>query len=95
MARTQPVAHKKNMIDFFDETRLESLANVGMLQRYEKLLVFHRSLVAQIPDEGTPVNPYAYNTHAGAYVRALDEARYHFEEALVAFGKQPDNNNKK
>jgi hypothetical protein len=40
---------------------------------------------AQLPDEGKPADPYLYSSHAGAFVRALDQAKDHWVKAKLSF----------
>jgi len=90
MAR--PFAPKQNLDDYW---KLKPVPDTGSVEklarnaRYNAFAKFSRDMTSSIPDTGTPANMYAYNSHAGQYLRNLDEARFHLEEMRDAFYGEP------
>lgn len=82
MARTLP-QHKTNYAGFVDPHYL--LTPVDPKAWRQKFQAFSDSCFDEIPDEGQPADAYMYNTHMGAFVRALDEAKDHFVKGFMAF----------
>ena len=85
---TQKPDHKRTYDNFIapkyseeDESKLVEIEEIYA----NKFQAFMDQLIADIPDEGKPANGYLYNTHAGAFVRALDEAKDHYVKARKAF----------
>lgn len=46
---------------------------------------FQDERLAELPDEPAPADAYMYNTHMGAFVRSLDQAKDHWLKAKLAF----------
>jgi|SRR5688500_2223068 len=51
---------------------------------------FSQARFAEIPDEGTPADGYMYNSHMGAFVRTLDQAKDHWLKGKLAFYAKRD-----
>jgi hypothetical protein len=83
MARTLP-QHKSNYASFIDPN-YQKVPEVNGWEIAKKFQAFQDSIIATIPDEGTPADAYMYNTHMGAFVRSLDEAKDHSVKASLAF----------
>ncbi len=83
MSRTQP-QHKANYANFInpDYERVAAVDGYALAQQFQ---AFQDVCMAQIPDEGAPADSYMFNTHMGAFVRALDEAKDHFVKGKLAF----------
>lgn len=64
---------------------LDTLTLEWMGKRWRLLKDFIKNDSQEIPNEGAPAEGYFYNTHMGAYVRSLDEAKYHLIQAKLAF----------
>jgi hypothetical protein len=85
MARTVP-QHKAQYAQFIAPgyredvlVKVDEEATAGEFQR------FSDACFAQLPDEGKPADPYLYSSHAGAFVRALDQAKDHWVKAKLSF----------
>lgn len=83
MARTLP-AHKINFGNFIDPD-YGKVAQVNSWEIAKTFEAFNQQRLDEIPDEGVPSDGYMYNTHMGAYARALDEAKDHYVKAKLAF----------
>lgn len=81
MARTLP-QHKALYDQFLDPRYPHPGMDGQTVEAFER---FHQERLAEIPNEGAPAEGYFYNTHMGAYVRSLDEAKYHLIQAKLAF----------
>jgi hypothetical protein len=83
MARTVP-AHKANFTKFIDPdyAKVPEVSGWEIAKTFE---IFNQQRLDEFPDDRTPKDPYMYNTHMGAYVRALDEAKDHFLKGRLAF----------
>jgi hypothetical protein len=70
-----------------------AVSGYGFAVRFE---VFHRSnlrTLEHLKESGklsAPINPFLFNTHMEAYVRALDEAKDHFLKACLAYSSERD-----
>jgi hypothetical protein len=83
MARSIP-QHKQNYVSFIDP----DYAKVSQVNGWEiakEFQAFQDTCFEQIPDEGAPADGYKYNSHMGAFVRSLDEAKDHFLKGKLAF----------
>jgi hypothetical protein len=83
MARTVP-QHKANFVSFIDPDYAK-VNEVNGWQIAKTFQAFQDTLVATIPDEGAPADPYMWNSHMGAFTRSLDEAKDHFVKGKLAF----------
>ncbi len=83
MARTRP-RHKAQYDNFIHP----NYGQTDDVNEIEITKVFQRlsdDLIQQIPDEGEPADGYMYNSHMGAFLRTLDQAKDHYVKALLAF----------
>lgn len=82
MART--LQHKSQYYRFIDPNyaRVEQVNGWEIAKKFE---AFSKECIDQIPDEGAPANAYGFNSHMGAFVRTLDQAKDHFVKAKLAF----------
>lgn len=77
-------AHKRNFVKYIASQRAES----DHVDREREAGVFQALIdncLAQLADDATPADGYAYNAHMGAMVRALDTAKEEWIKALHAF----------
>jgi hypothetical protein len=76
--------HKSNYARFVnpDYARVEQVNGYASAQQFQQFL---DALLAELPDEGAPADGYMYNSHMGALVRTLDEAKDHWIKAKLAF----------
>lgn len=83
MARTVP-QHKAQYQQFIDPdyAKVPSVNGWEIAKTFE---AFAQERINELPDEGAPGDPYMYNSHMGAFVRTLDEAKDHFLKAKLAF----------
>lgn len=82
MARTTP-QHKIGF-SFInpDYAKVEQVNGYEIAKQFQS---FADDCMKQIPDEGQPADGYMYNSHIGAFVRSLDEAKDHFVKGKLAF----------
>lgn len=83
MARTTP-QHKALYASFID-TAYGKVDQVNEAEAAKTFQSFLDARLAEIPDDGAPADGYKYNTHMGAFARALDEAKDHFVKGKTAF----------
>jgi hypothetical protein len=84
MSRTVP-QHKQQYQRFIDPdyTKVAAVNGWEIAKQFQH---FHDECMAQIPDEpSVPKDAYMYNTHMGAFARALDEAKDHFLKGKLAY----------
>ena len=83
MARTTP-QHKAQYMNFIDPDYAK-VTQVNGWEIAKTFEAFTQERLNEIPDEGSPADGYMFNSHIGAFVRSLDEAKDHFLKGKLAF----------
>lgn len=81
---TNTVRHKESYRSFInpDYARVSEVNGYALAKEFQE---FADRLFSQLPDVGEPADGYMYNSHMGAFVRSLDEAKDHFVKGALAF----------
>lgn len=78
--------HKRNYIGYIHPQRTPVADDVfdEALESVEFEL-FLQERLDNIPDDKEPADAYAYNSHMGAFLRALDQAKDEYSKAVRAY----------
>ena len=78
--------HKRNYLGYVHPQRAAVSADV--FDPREESAMFERFLrerLDRIPNDKEPADAYAYNSHMGAFLRALDQAKDEYLKAVHAY----------
>lgn len=78
------MAHKANLVHFIDPN-YEHVSSVDARAIATQFQAFCDTLIQNVPDAGAPADAYMFNSHAGAMLRSLDEAKDHYVKMMLAF----------
>ena len=84
MARTAPQPWKTQYARFIDPDYAK-VAEVNGWETAKSFQRFQDACFAELPDAGAAKDGYMFSSHAGAFVRSLDEAKDHWIKAKLAF----------
>ncbi len=78
------MAHKKQYENYIDP-QYGQVTHVNVQEIRASFQKFADECMTRIPDTGAPQELYFYNSHMGAFLRALDHAKDEFVKAALAF----------